>query len=46
MTAMLQSGLDIKPVITHILPASQFRDGFAVMDEGRCGKVVLIWAEG
>lgn len=46
MTAMLQSGLDIRPVITHVLPAADFRQGFAVMDEGLCGKVVLVWSEG
>jgi threonine 3-dehydrogenase len=46
MTAMLQSGLDIKPVISHVLPAERFRDGFAAMEQGDCGKVVLVWAEG
>jgi threonine 3-dehydrogenase len=46
MTAMLQSGLDISPVISHILPAERFREGFSAMEGGNCGKVVLIWAEG
>ena len=46
MTAMLQSGLEIKPVISHVLPAERFRDGFAAMEQGDCGKVVLVWAEG
>jgi threonine 3-dehydrogenase len=46
MTAMLQSGLDIKPVISHVLPAERFREGFAAMEQGDCGKVVLVWAEG
>jgi threonine 3-dehydrogenase len=46
MTAMLQSGLDISPVISHILPAERFREGFSAMEDGNCGKVVLIWAEG
>jgi threonine 3-dehydrogenase len=46
MTAMLQSGLDIRPVISHILPAERFREGFAAMEQGDCGKVVLVWAEG
>ncbi len=46
MTAMLQSGLDVSPVITHVLPATDFREGFAIMDKGLCGKVVLVWAEG
>lgn len=46
MTVMLQSGLDISPVITHRLPYTDFHAGFAAMREGNCGKVVLTWAEG
>ncbi|HUF45118.1 MAG TPA: L-threonine 3-dehydrogenase [Aestuariivirgaceae bacterium] len=41
--AMLQSGLNIAPVITHRLPADRFEDGFALMRSGQCGKVVLDW---
>ena len=44
MVAMLQSGLDISPVITHRFPVSAFRDGFSAMLSGRSGKVVLDWA--
>jgi threonine 3-dehydrogenase len=46
MTVMLQSGLDISPVITHRLPYSEFGEGFAIAGSGRSGKVVLDWTEG
>jgi threonine 3-dehydrogenase len=45
MTVMLQSGLDISPVITHRLPYSEFAEGFAIAGSGRSGKVVLDWTE-
>ena len=44
MSVMLQSGLDIKPVITHRLPFTEFEQGFNAMQKGECGKVVLRWA--
>ena len=43
MSTMLQSGLKIDSVITHRLPMEQFEEGFALMNEGSCGKVVLTW---
>lgn len=43
MTVMLQSGLDISPVITHRFEYSDFEDGFAVMQSGQSGKVILNW---
>ena len=43
MTVMLQSGLDIKPVITHRFPYTRFQEGFDVMLTGQAGKVVLEW---
>jgi threonine 3-dehydrogenase len=46
MTVMLQSGLDISPVITHRFPFQEFEQGFAAMRSGQSGKVVLTWAEG
>jgi threonine 3-dehydrogenase len=46
MTVMLQSGLDISPVITHRYPYTEFQKGFDAMLSGNCGKVVLTWAEG
>ena len=44
MSSMLQSGLDIKPVITHRLPIAEFQRGFDIMGSGQSGKVILDWA--
>lgn len=44
MTVMLESGLDIAPVITHRFGADEFARGFEVMETGDCGKVVLDWS--
>jgi threonine 3-dehydrogenase len=43
MTVMLQSGLDIEPVITHRYPYTEFEKGFEAMISGNSGKVVLSW---
>ncbi len=43
MTVMLQSGLDIHPVITHRYHFTDFEKGFDVMRDGRSGKVILYW---
>jgi len=43
MTVMLQSGLDISPIITHRFHASEFEKGFEVMMSGQSGKVILDW---
>jgi threonine 3-dehydrogenase len=43
MVAMLQSGLDIAPVITHRFGIDDFQRGFDVMRSGASGKVVLDW---
>ena len=43
MTVMVQSGLDVKPVITHHFPFAEFEKGFEVMRDGKAGKVVLRW---
>lgn len=43
MTVMLQSGLDLKPVITHRFPFAEFEQGFAAMLSGQSGKVILNW---
>lgn len=43
MTVMLQSGLDISPVITHRFGADEYEKGFAAMKTGDSGKVVLDW---
>jgi threonine 3-dehydrogenase len=43
MTVMLQSGLDIKPVITHRFHYTEFQQAFDVMLSGNSGKVILDW---
>jgi threonine 3-dehydrogenase len=43
MSVMLESGLDIRPVITHRFHYSEFEKGFAVMRQGGSGKVILNW---
>jgi threonine 3-dehydrogenase len=44
MTVMLQSGLDISPVITHRFKADDFEDAFAAIRSGETGKVLLDWS--
>jgi threonine 3-dehydrogenase len=43
MTVMLESGLDIQPVITHRYHYTEFEKGFEAMSKGNCGKVILNW---
>ena len=43
MSVMLESGVDISPVITHRFPYSEFQQGFDAMISGQTGKVVLDW---
>ncbi|HJT88503.1 MAG TPA: L-threonine 3-dehydrogenase [Bryobacteraceae bacterium] len=43
MTVMLQSGLDITPVITHRFSYREFESAFEVMASGNSGKVILNW---
>jgi len=45
MSVMLQSGLDIRPVITHRFHYSEFEKGFEVMRSGHSGKVILYWRD-
>ncbi len=45
MTVMLQSGLDIAPVITHRFPYADYEQGFEVMRSGQSGKVILTWVD-
>jgi threonine 3-dehydrogenase len=45
MTVLLQSGLDIQPVITHRFSYKDFEEGFRVMRSGQSGKVILNWEE-
>jgi len=43
MSVMLQSGLDISPVITHRFTYAEFQKGFDAMRSGMAGKVLLDW---
>jgi len=43
MTSMLQSGLDITPVITHTFHYTEYEEAFQVMRSGNSGKVLLDW---
>ena len=45
MTVMLESGLDINPVITHRFAWHEYEKGFAAMKSGDSGKVILDWRE-
>lgn len=42
-TTLLQSGLDISPIITHRFPYKHFREAFDLIYSGQCGKVILEW---
>ena len=43
MTALIQSGLDISPVITHRFHYTEFQHAFDLMRSGKSGKIVLNW---
>jgi len=43
MMHLLQSDLDVSPVITHRFKATEFQKGFDAMLSGSCGKVILDW---
>ncbi|HAK36245.1 MAG TPA: L-threonine 3-dehydrogenase, partial [Pantoea sp.] len=43
MAALIQSGLDLTPIITHRYAIDDFQQGFDEMRSGRSGKVVLSW---
>jgi len=45
MTVMIQSGLDITPVITHHFRYDEFEKAFEVARSGQSGKVILNWME-
>jgi threonine 3-dehydrogenase len=44
MTVMLQSGLDIRPVITHRYHYTEFQKAFEQMRTGETGKIILQWS--
>src|SRR5665647_2187610 len=43
MTAMVQGGLDVTPVITHHFPVAEYEEAFAIVRSGHSGKVILEW---
>ena len=43
MSSMLQSGLDMDPVITHRFQADDYEEAFGLMESGQSGKVILDW---
>lgn len=43
MTQLVLGGLDLSPVLTHQIHIDDFQQGFDVMDDGTCGKVVCSW---
>lgn len=43
MIAMLQSGLNIKPIMTHHFPVDEYQQAFQIMASGQSGKVILDW---
>src|ERR1700723_1322959 len=43
MSSMLQSGLNVRPVITHRLGINDYREGFEIMKSGQSGKIILDW---
>ncbi len=43
MSVMVQSGLDITPVITHRMPYTEYEEAFRIMREGNAGKIILNW---
>ena len=45
MTSMVQSGLDISPVITHRFNYNEFEEGFELMRSGKSGKVIMDWTK-
>lgn len=45
MSVMIQSGLDIRPVITHRFPYQEYEAAFATMMSGQSGKILLHWRE-
>ncbi len=45
MSVMIDSGLDISPVITHRLDYREYQKGFEVMNSGEASKVILNWEE-
>lgn len=44
MVSLVQSGLDLSPMLTHQFPVAEYQAGFDMMLSGQSGKVILDWA--
>jgi threonine 3-dehydrogenase len=44
MASLIQSGLDLSPMLTHEMPVDNFQEGFEIMSSGQSGKVILNWS--
>jgi threonine 3-dehydrogenase len=44
MASLIQSGLDLTPMVTHEMPMERFQEGFDIMCSGQSGKVILNWS--
>lgn len=44
MASLIQSGLDLFPMLTHEMPVGDFQQGFEIMCSGQSGKVILDWS--
>ena len=45
MVNLIESGLDLQPIITHEFKPEEFEKGIELMESGNCGKVILNWSE-
>ena len=45
MSVLIESGMDLTPIITHRLPIDEFQQGFDAMLSGNSGKVILNWED-
>ncbi len=45
MAAMIKGGFDLKPIITHRFDVRDYEEGFAAMNSGNSGKVILDWTK-
>jgi threonine 3-dehydrogenase len=43
MTVMIQTGLDITPIITNRFPYTSYKEAFELMRTGNSGKIILDW---
>lgn len=43
MASLIQSGLDLSPIVTHEMPMENYKEGFEIMCSGQSGKVILNW---